>query len=1011
MTRSLASRIHSLKAVLRGHGILGALELPRPRATIAQSLAVSGWAFSERGAIAAVEAFLGDRVLGRLVYGLARPDVARVFGHLNGLMPGFEGELVVPPDLDGSQHLSVRITDELNNVATYRRSIRIVPRSGTAAKGAGARWPVVEVEAVRWTAESLYVEGWAVWPEAGPLFVAIHRSGDLLGQTRVHLSRPDIATRFPEQPSAIRAGFRLQLAMKGPVLPSNAEHSQDLALDLELAAGGGQRFRRALAVTLFDVSRLPSELRSIAAECATLGGNVLNVLNWGATPDTIRDERVVMFSSISDTESLPYGNRSIDVVVVPESATARLREATRVARTAVVGVGSKTLTVLWRGVVERPPVPSISIVIPVHGQIGHTDACLAQLLPNLPPQFRGEVLVVDDASLDATQTVLKQWQQRDKRVKVLTNEQNVGFLESCNRAAHAASGDVLVFLNNDTLPQPDWLSPLVGTLATSGVGAVGAKLLYPDGTLQEAGGVIFSDGSGWNFGKGEVTPDHPLFETVREVDYCSGAALATPRSLFLDVGGFDKRYSPAYYEDTDYCFRLRERGLKVLYQPASVVIHVEGGTSGTDEQSGVKRSQAVNRETFRNRWQTVLREQHRPPPSRFDRQAVYRHAVRDPAARRALVWAPKLPEHDRESGSRRVYDMIGFLRDAGWAVTFVADSATNGDRYVSMLQQMGVVTFAGRDTAWAGSEFLADPSELVLLGGFDLAILHFWWIGERQAPVFRRYSPATRLLVDSVDLHFLRRARLRYRSRSGEPEVLDESTSAEMRRELNIYATVDGVLTVSQKEADFINDLFADANRAHVVSDAESLRESPFDFNERCGFLFLGNFRHSPNVEALQYLVREIVPRLPQDLLARHPISIVGNDLDASLIPEVEAAQKHLRLVGWVPAIEPYIERSLAMLVPLQHGAGTKRKVIQSTMVKTPCVSTSVGVEGLNLVHNRHVLVADDAPSFAAQVVRLADDRVLWQKLADAALTVSAGEHAREIVRRQFLEVLARVMS
>jgi glycosyltransferase involved in cell wall biosynthesis len=230
-----------------------------------------------------------------------------------------------------------------------------------------------------------------------------------------------------------------------------------------------------------------------------------------------------------------------------------------------------------------------------------------------------------------------------------------------------------------------------------------------------------------------------------------------------------------------------------------------------------------------------------------------------------------------------------------------------------------------------------------------------------------------------------------------------------MRRELNVYAKADGVLTVSQKEADFINELFADAKRAHVVADAESLRESPLDFTDRRGLLFLGNFRHLPNVEALQYLVRDIVPRLPQELLVRHPISIVGNDLDASLIAQCDAAQKQLLLVGWVPAIEPYLERALAMLVPLQHGAGTKRKVIQSTMVKTPCVSTAIGVEGLNLVHDRHVLVADDPDAFVAQVVRLAADRTLWQDLANAAQNVSVTAHGRDTVRRQFLEVLARV--
>ena len=203
-------------------------------------------------------------------------------------------------------------------------------------------------------------------------------------------------------------------------------------------------------------------------------------------------------------------------------------------------------------------------------------------------------------------------------MKILRNPENVGFIMSCNRGAEAAQGDILVFLNNDTLPLSGWLSPLLRILRDNPeAGAVGGKLIYQDGTLQEAGGVIFSDGSACNFGKFDKTPNAPLYDFLREVDYCSGALLATRRAVFLELGGFDERFNPAYYEDADYCFSLRARGYRVYYQPESVVIHFEGVSSGTDTNTGVKSYQAVNRRKFIEKWREALRHYY-PAPQQYD---------------------------------------------------------------------------------------------------------------------------------------------------------------------------------------------------------------------------------------------------------------------------------------------------------------------------------------------------------------------------------------------------------
>jgi len=349
------------------------------------------------------------------------------------------------------------------------------------------------------------------------------------------------------------------------------------------------------------------------------------ILDWHSGLELARNfPNVAVLSPPVDTGSLPYFDHSIDVVAVPRDASHALDEARRVAAAAVVtittlqsGVAS-TLTTDWLPGSPPPHSTTASIIIPIFNRWSLTEACLESLFKTLPSRFSGEVLVVNDGSTDDTAAMLKGWLKRESRLRVFSNPRNLGFVDSCNHGASEANGEFLIFLNNDVVLLPGWMTPLLRLFRDfPRAGAVGGKLISPEGILQEAGAIVFGDGSAMNFGRGDTDIEAPLYNFVREVDYCSAALLATPRTLFQELGGFATEYRPGYYEDTDYCFRLRERGYATYYQPECAVVHREGGTAGRELSQGMKQYQAINRVKFINRWHKTLK--HLPvPPRKLD---------------------------------------------------------------------------------------------------------------------------------------------------------------------------------------------------------------------------------------------------------------------------------------------------------------------------------------------------------------------------------------------------------
>jgi GT2 family glycosyltransferase/glycosyltransferase involved in cell wall biosynthesis len=628
--------------------------------------------------------------------------------------------------------------------------------------------------------------------------------------------------------------------------------------------------------------------------------------------------------------------------------------------------------------------PRVSIVIPVYNHVGHTLACLRALAAH-PPQAACEILVVDDGSTD--QTV--QWMPQVQGLRYEVRASNGGFIEACNDGVARSRGTYVVLLNNDTVPQPGWLDALLETFSTvPRAGLVGAQLLYPDGRLQESGGVLFQDGSAWSYGRFE-SPEDPRYSALRDVDYCSGAAVMLPRALWDQLGGFDTRYRPAYYEDTDLAFAVRASGHRVLVQPASRVVHDEGTSNGTDTQSGVKAYQVRNRGVFAAKWAAVL-AQHPAVGSVPSPALLHRHQ------RQVLILDEVVPQPDRDSGSLRQYNLIRMLIEAGAHVVFVPTRREHAGAPTEALQRLGV-------EVWY-APFLEGIGPWLREHGprFAVVMMVRHHVASECLPLLRSYAPAARRVFDTVDLHYLRERR--GAELAGDAGLL-RNAQRTRTRELAVMAASDVTVLVSDAER---TQLQVDAPDVHVelISNLHEVAGGGAPWDQRSDLVFVGGFRHPPNVDAMHWFIGEVFARIRAQLpdIRFH---CIGADVPQAL-HDLAAGQPGVLIHGFVPVVTGYMDEVRIAVAPLRFGAGVKGKVNLSMAHGQPVVATTCAVEGMHLRDGEDVLVADDADAFADAVVRLYRDEALWQRLSAAGLR-NVADHfsldaARATVRRVFLE-------
>ena len=633
--------------------------------------------------------------------------------------------------------------------------------------------------------------------------------------------------------------------------------------------------------------------------------------------------------------------------------------------------------------------PLVSLVIPLYSGTGLTRRALETIRDHTKPAY--EVILVDDTADADTKGLLT----LVSGAQIIHNEQNEGYLRSVNRGAAAARGDWLVLCNNDIEATPGWLENLLETAeAHEDVGIVAPKFIAPDGMLSEAGGILWSDGTGVNYGRGE-DPSQPPYDYTREVDYGSAAALLVRISLWREIGGYDERFVPMYYEDADLCFEARRRGWRVLYEPSAVVVHAEGSTAGTDPSTGFKRHQETNRVEFVRKWQASLQDHLAP-----DMERVELAARRHDSGRRVLVVDFRTPMWDRDAGSLRMFEIIKSLQRLGCSVVFAPDNGARLEPYTRKLQRMGV------EVIWGAVDVMPVLAELG--AGLTAAILSRPHPASRWLDSVREFAPAATVVYDTVDLHWVRESR-RYAldnparaASNGHLVAEGPKAKALFELELAMVRASDVTVAVTAEERARILDDVPEA-QVVVIPTIHAVREEVSPVAERSDILFVGGFEHPPNADAVDYLVREVMPRVWEER-PELSVTIVGG----SVPPEVaRLASSRVDVRGWVADLDPILESSRTMVVPVRFGAGVKGKVTQALAAGVPIVTTPVGAEGLNGADGENMLIGDDADGLARRIVRVVEDDILWQSLSRAGQALVSGTCSPEVLDERLGELLS----
>ncbi len=605
--------------------------------------------------------------------------------------------------------------------------------------------------------------------------------------------------------------------------------------------------------------------------------------------------------------------------------------------------------------------PDVSVVIPVHNKVEVTYLALCSLLL-AHNECSFEVIVVDDGSTDETAEL----ETLVSGIQVIHNAEALRFIGACNAGVAKAKGEYVALLNNDVEVTSGWLDTLLDAFERfPDVGLVGSKLLYPDGRLQDAGGIIWGSGNPWNYGNSQ-NPNHPSFCYTRQADYLSGAAMMTTLKIWSEVGGLSDYLKPMYFEDTDFAFKIRDAGYRTYFVPGSKVFHYEGMTSGTDVSSGFKRFQEVNRPKFKRRWADAFRA--------FGKEGERPDLEKDRGIRgRVLFIDYTTPRPDQDAGSYAAIQEMKLVQSLGYKVTFLPTNMAHLGSYTEELGKMGIEAIHA-PFYMTMSEYLEQHAM-----DFDAFYLTRYYVAEDALDHIRKYAPGRKVLFNNADLHFLRQ--FRAARTENDPELLVEANQTR-DKELAIIERSDVILSYNEVEHSVIEAYTAGLATIAKCPWVVDVADSCPGVKSRKGLSFVGGFRHHPNVEGIKWFAKEVMP-----VVAVKDPSIELSIYGSGMGDDVRAlAASKIKPVGFVEDLKDAHDNHRIFVAPLLSGAGIKGKVLGALASGLPCVLSPVAAEGIGLRSGHDCFIVEKPEDWADAIHRLNTDNALWKSMSENAL-------------------------
>ncbi len=605
--------------------------------------------------------------------------------------------------------------------------------------------------------------------------------------------------------------------------------------------------------------------------------------------------------------------------------------------------------------------PTVSVIIPFYNKLNYIYNCLNYLHKNIGSQYKYEIILIDDNSIDNIDTSIY------KGIRRIKNKEKLGFIKSINLGIQESLGEYIYILNNESEVQKGFLDELFFVFNNfTNVGAVVSKLINTNGSLQQAGTVFFD---GYNQIVTKKESFYPEVNYIRRVDGCSGFNLLFKK--YQDNGIinlFDEQFAHNHFEEIDFCFQLKYFQNKNIYYTAfSEIVHLGRVTNSNQDYNTISPDNEnlfnTNLHKFKRKWQTQL--------NAIQATSIETRIEELYDNKSIVFFVGIIPPYDKDSGSNRLKEIIQAFIELGYYVLLVKDKTYLGESdYIEFYQRLGVNVFYEHSKKVDLPKYLKQNITNKTIAWFYNPEVFFEYYA-----IAEKYLPQAKLIYDMVDIHHLRF------KRALELEPLNKVYEREYIRlkKLESFAAnkADYVLTISDFDQNYMTQ-FCNSSKIITLSNVHYLKttvDKTLSFEQRNDILFIGS-SHAPNIDALYFLYNKIMPLVWQKI-PDLKVNIIGNVKD--YIKDINDTKFVFR--GFVPNIESYFISNKLMVAPLRYGAGVKGKIGQAFEYFLPVVTTSIGAEGMQLITGDNALINDDALGLANSIIELYTNKNIWLKL------------------------------